>query len=402
LLLTVQAGANTLLSANFDVNTDGFTYSDDTFRDTNTPNYAKGNHSTAGGFSGGRVNAFLGGVDNIPVLGMSGGWSRSFVVNGSGTVNITLKYLLYFTSKYEGDECGQALVAIDGNLVSDGPEDFLEEFCGASPNLPSDQDSGWQEISINLNLTSGTHTITLGGWNDKKDASNEFTNVLFDDIVITQGPTPTPTPAPTPGPGTIFSDDFSDGNANGWTVINDSGKASNWQVVSGKYNQLNGNIGAYTQSFLRGSYSRYDNGFGLTDYEVTAEINSSGGGNVGVMFRYQNNNNYYRFSVSANQGFSRLEKKVNGVFAPIASDGRGPALNQTHIVTIDVDGSKILVYLNGEPLFSVADSSISSGTVALFAQVMLCLITLWLRIRVLYRRWLYRAWYHILYRRQVL
>ncbi|HEX3036228.1 MAG TPA: SGNH/GDSL hydrolase family protein, partial [Thermodesulfobacteriota bacterium] len=44
------------------------------------------------------------------------------------------------------------------------------------------------------------------------------------------------------------------------------------------------------------------------------------------------------------------------------------ALNQAHRVKIDVEGTKILVYLDNEPLFSASDASISSGTVALFAQ----------------------------------
>jgi uncharacterized repeat protein (TIGR01451 family) len=194
-----------LLSTNFDVGTDGFTYSDDTFRGTSNPNYAKGNHLTTGGFSGGRVNVFLGGIDNVATSNMSGGWSRSFVVNQSGMVNITLKYNLQLTKGCESDECGQALVGVDGNLASDGPEDFLEEFCGATPNPPSDQNSGWREVSINLDLTAGTHTITLGGWKSKKSAANEFTNVLFDDVLVTQlvplpSPTPTPSPEPTPTP----------------------------------------------------------------------------------------------------------------------------------------------------------------------------------------------------------
>jgi lysophospholipase L1-like esterase len=171
----------------------------------------------------------------------------------------------------------------------------------------------------------------------------------------------------------IFSDDFNDGNANGWTVVNESGRASSWQVINGEYNQLN-SVGAFNKSFHTGSYAYYNGGLSLTAYEVTVDIISdplAGGGadSVGVMFRYKNSSNYYRFSMSRRQGFSRLEKKLNGVFQTIAFDGRGPTLGQVHKVAVKVNGSKIFVYLNGEPLFSVFDSSgIYSGTVALYSQ----------------------------------
>ena len=171
------------------------------------------------------------------------------------------------------------------------------------------------------------------------------------------------------GQATLFFDDFNDGNATGWTVLNDSGKASNWQVINGNYNQINGYVGGWANSFHKGSYSYYNNGFALTNYKVTIEVTPVEGGSVGLMFRYQNNNNYYRFSINRDQGFSRLERKLNGAFKTLAYDGRGSStVNQVHTITIDVIGPKILVYLNGEQRFSASDSNLSSGTIALFTQ----------------------------------
>jgi len=122
---------------------------------------------------------------------MSGGWSDSFVVDGNDIVYITLKYRLIMASNYESDECGQALVAIDDNPVGRGAEDFLEEFCGDG-NGGSDHDSGWQEVALELALPNGSHTLTVGGWNNKKTYNDELTDVFFDDIEITQqGQAPT-------------------------------------------------------------------------------------------------------------------------------------------------------------------------------------------------------------------
>jgi lysophospholipase L1-like esterase len=165
---------------------------------------------------------------------------------------------------------------------------------------------------------------------------------------------------------TLFQDDFNDGNAGGWTVVKDSGKTPAWSVISGGYNQLN-EVRSFNLSFHKGSYAYYNSGFGFTDYQLMVDLTAATGESVGVMFRYRDNNNYYRFSINRNQGFAQLERKVNGTFKTLVSNGRGPAINQTRTVSVDVNGPNIFVYLDGEPLFGASDSSLSSGSIALFA-----------------------------------
>ncbi len=179
------------------------------------------------------------------------------------------------------------------------------------------------------------------------------------------------TPNINPG-GTVFFDDFSDGNANGWTVVSNSQyKTPDWKVENGMYKQLN-DLKGFDQSYHLGTYSYYNNASPLVDYHFSAKIIPTAlpaqiRDTVGVMFRYVNNNNYYRFSMSQFQGFSRLEKKVNGVFHTLAVNGRGYNVNLVQNVSIDLVGSKIFVSVNNDPIFSVKDSSLTSGTVALYA-----------------------------------
>ena len=394
-LLTITARADdVLLTASFTAGSEGFSYADDRFRGTAQPAYASGSYDAAGGFAGGGLRVVVGGINATLVQGMSGGWSKGFVVSGSATVIVTLKYRLLFPKTYETDECGQALIAIDGALVGPGPGDFLKQFCGADPNLTADQNSGWQTVTFGVALASGSHTLTVGGWNSQKTSANESMTVYFDDITVTQaGVQPeancsdgvdndsdgaidcadsdcASSPSCSQG-ALIFSDDFNDGNANGWTVVNDSGSASSWQVVNGKYSEIN-SVGNFSSSYSTGSYAYYNNGSTLTDYQVTIEVtpvpDASGRDAVGLMFRYRDNNNYYRFIMSRKQGFSRLERKVGGAFKSLAFNGRGFTFNQLHEITVDVKGTKIFVYLNGDPLFSATDSNIASGTIALFTQ----------------------------------
>ena len=173
-----------------------------------------------------------------------------------------------------------------------------------------------------------------------------------------------------------FSDDFNDGQADGWTVINDSPDPSDWQVNLEKYRQLNDVTlpsnpnGALTESFNRGTYAYLASGFNLDDFQFKVEIDarSSSGEDIGVMFRYQNDDNYYRLSINSNRGFSRFEKKVAGVFTTIAKNSRGYTQNQMLNLRIDAMGPLLQIYINGDPVFSAYDDSLPSGTVGLYSR----------------------------------
>ncbi len=174
-----------------------------------------------------------------------------------------------------------------------------------------------------------------------------------------------------------FSDDFGDGDANGWITIDDSGKLSDWQVINGEYHQLNGSDGALVETYQLGKYTFLNSGFSLADYRfsvvathtspITTEIWDDGN-DIGVMFRYANNDNYYRLSISSAYGFTRLEKKVAGNFSPLATNARGYKKLEQLDIDIEVKGALIQVYINGDPIFSVSDSDLTSGTVALYSQ----------------------------------
>ena len=168
-------------------------------------------------------------------------------------------------------------------------------------------------------------------------------------------------------------DDFNDGNSNGWVEVDEAGAASSWSVISGEFYQVNRveSVLAFDQSYHLGSYAYLQSGMGLTDYRFSVSatyLASQTADDIGVMFRYQDNNNYYRLSFNSRYGFTRLEKKVGGVFTPLASDARGYGQGQQIDIEIEVNGSRILVFVNGDPLFAVQDNDLKAGTVALYNQ----------------------------------
>lgn len=175
-----------LITENFDVDTGTFTYLDDAFRSTSEPAYADGNYIAAGGFSGGALKIDLGGIDGATILGFSGGWTKSFDMSSSESVNISFRYKLTQSPNYEPDEHSEVLVSIDGGLIGSGGNDYVARITGNGEGGP-DITTGWLQFSVNTGvLAAGTHTIIIGGYNNKKTWINESTEVLIDDVLVSR------------------------------------------------------------------------------------------------------------------------------------------------------------------------------------------------------------------------
>ena len=183
-----------ILEANFDTDADGFTYFDDTFRSTSEPNYAAGGRLASGGFSGGALQVIVGGIDTATVLGMSGGFQRNITLNEPvDAVFVSFRYNLTQASDYESDEYSQALMSINGTLYGQGLDDYVAQITG-NGNGGSAESTGWQLFQANLGaMAAGNHTLTIGGYNNKKTYNNESTEILIDEMLISLEPPEDPT-----------------------------------------------------------------------------------------------------------------------------------------------------------------------------------------------------------------
>jgi lysophospholipase L1-like esterase len=160
---------------------------------------------------------------------------------------------------------------------------------------------------------------------------------------------------------------------NGWSVVDQTPTASAWSVVSGELHQNNRveSTFSFQQSYHLGTYAYLSAGMGWTDYRFSADatyLAKPYAEDIGVMFRYQDPSNYYRLALNSRYGFTRLEKRVGGQFIPLATDARGYTDGELLHIVIELQGSSIRVYINGDPLFAVSDTSLASGTVALYSQ----------------------------------
>jgi hypothetical protein len=195
--LTVNTGGGgggsiVLFDTNFDTGADGFTYADDLFRGTNQPNYASGTWIPSGGFSGGALRVSVGGVNSDTILGMSGGWQRSFTLATPGLVILSFRYQLSETPEYETDEFSQMLVSLDGVLYGIPPNDYIAQVVGGGPTTV-----GWNFVQIQFGvLPAGTHVLALGAYNNQKTRTNESAQVLIDDLLLVDPVPPSITTQP--------------------------------------------------------------------------------------------------------------------------------------------------------------------------------------------------------------
>jgi len=172
-----------------------------------------------------------------------------------------------------------------------------------------------------------------------------------------------------------FTDNFGDGNSDGWVTVDDNiENASGWNVAAGRFVQTvdTNTFGKdVDETYRRGTYAYLADSVNLTDYRFEVDITRLTGtsDDIGVMFRYTDNDNYYRFSMNSESGSSRLESKVGGTFVTLASNNRGYDADQFLFdVVIEVEGSLIQVFVNNDPLFAANASDHNTGGVALYGR----------------------------------
>ena len=172
------------IASTFDVDKDGFMYLDDPFRGTHRPYYSSGKRVDIGGEHGGVLQVKLGGINNHNIHGISGGWKKKFELSEAAEVSFSFQFNLTQNSDYESDEYSQVLASIDGKLVGTSPHDYVAQITGNGNGGP-DQSTGWQLFEIELGeLAAGSHTLIIGGFNNKKTWYNEVTTIQVDAISV--------------------------------------------------------------------------------------------------------------------------------------------------------------------------------------------------------------------------
>jgi hypothetical protein len=212
----------------------------------------------------------------------------------------------------------------------------------------------------------------------QKDDGKDPVEVAFGNFVVTSGaaPTPTaappqpqtvpssPTPTPTQGPTVLYSDDFSDPST-GWP--RSSSKSSQRSYVSGEY--LYSVLEPGTTSWIWGP----DKEFGDFALEIDARrVSGPDTARGGVIFRHQDNDNFYFFMVDAT-GHYQFGKREKGKWHLLTSPDwvSDPAIKtagETNHLKVLANGSAIQVFANDTLLGTFDDKSFAGGKIGVMAE----------------------------------
>ncbi len=210
----------------------------------------------------------------------------------------------------------------------------------------------------------------------------------------------------------LLSETFGDGDFAGWTIVDEGetggvgadGKASQWEWRDGALVQLSdlksrqltwsgasnadpwktgwSPLGDGVNVLRKGTYALYGDAAAKdwTDYAVEATIASPDNGALGLLFYYQDANNYYKLELDANGDYDRSPGNGAGSLFQLiqVKDGVEKYLNQFPAkytpgqaldLRVEVKDGKIQAYVDGLSLFAYAieDRAHAKGTIGLFS-----------------------------------
>ena len=103
-----------------------------------------------------------------------------------------------------------------------------------------------------------------------------------------------------------------------------------------------------------------------TDYTASGRVKSLDNGRIGMVFRYQDPDNFYRFFMDSKRAVRRLEKKVNGVFTTLAEELTPYLPYSFYKINCVAVGDKLKVLMDDHEILAASDSEFSSGRVGYY------------------------------------
>jgi hypothetical protein len=172
----------------------------------------------------------------------------------------------------------------------------------------------------------------------------------------------------------LLIDDFDDGDFDGWTVV-DRGTISapsDWHGSDGRLAQSSNICGPDTAATenRQGSFAYWSDAaaFSWDDYVFSVHMQTTDDDGMGVLFRYQDEANYYKVDIDRQRNFRKLFRITDGVETTLAAVSGGYIQNADMVLRVEVVDNRYTVTLDSTDIFSgaVLDDGLQNGTVALY------------------------------------
>lgn len=192
----------------------------------------------------------------------------------------------------------------------------------------------------------------------------------------------------------LLQDEFEDGDLSGWSLVDEGekGDAADWSEENGSLTQSANTYsrelastsedgGVWTKFWSphgdgwhvlrKGTYALYDQteAYGWSDYSFETNFLARDAGGIGVLFHYQDQDNYYKLEIDSDDRFAQLTVLVDGIEQSLMLTRNGFALDEKHDLRIEIRDNEIQAYINGMALFAdpIEDRSFLAGTVGLYS-----------------------------------
>jgi hypothetical protein len=155
----------------------------------------------------------------------------------------------------------------------------------------------------------------------------------------------------------------------GWTIVDDfANSTSEWGPVAGYFRQRRnsgGGGGSYGTIAVHGDLR-------WTSYRFNARVRSTDNDSLGIIVRYTDPGNYYRFYINAQNRITRLSRYVNGVHTSLGTFAwtYTPWSGPWYDIGLEARGTTINAYIGqvqATPVISVTDSSHAHGGIGLYS-----------------------------------
>lgn len=169
----------------------------------------------------------------------------------------------------------------------------------------------------------------------------------------------------------LIQEDFESGGLSGWSIV-DQGilyAPSVWTLTNGQLRQNNNTCQQNLQASavdMRGTCAVCQASRGLGDFQMAVDLCSIDDDAIGILFRYCDSDNYYRFSWDQQRKARRLVKCRNGRFTVLAEDSVVYEIGKTYRAAIVARGPQFAVAIDGVPIFRVSDSDFTEGSIGLY------------------------------------
>ena len=180
-------GENIILLADFSDSEDGFVYVPNAFFgvDSLAGNYNSGLHDTnAGENHDGALIVYLGGIDNIPISGVSGAWRVDFVLDYASDIRVSIHYQEELGADNEFADYSLAICEVDGTLYGTNGNYFMSYIQGDGDGGPNIFRSYVTADLVVPWLSAGTHTLEVGAYLHAKDSASEDATMRIDRVQI--------------------------------------------------------------------------------------------------------------------------------------------------------------------------------------------------------------------------